>query len=335
VSGTPISLLGTASYLPTTVVDNAFFGVDERRATVGMFKGSKERRHVAPGETAASMIEKAALKLRDRIGFAPEKDVDLILTNVSCPDSPFTGCGATVGRALGCRPKWILDLHNSGCVSFVYMLGVARELMASGAVKSALLCCVQTAGGRVFSHPENRVRPQSCVPGDGCGVGYVVANDEAPVRGIVQRSYGDYADDMRMTNDEGAAYWEPHRTAMYIDFSEKKVAKVVSRGSALVPEIVKEACQAAELPLKEIDLLVTNQPNTFFLRNWREALLLSADKHLDTFEEYGNLFGAAIPINLERAGEQGRLKRGARVALGGFSHAGDYAAAAIWHPAQT
>jgi 3-oxoacyl-[acyl-carrier-protein] synthase-3 len=328
---TAISLLGAASYMPETVVENLFFGIDERRAR-GMFKGSKYRRHVAPGETAVSMITTAAGKLERRIGFSVQKDVDLILTNVSCPDSPFTGCGASVARVLGCKPKWVLDLHNTGCVSFVYMMALAREMMVSGAVKSALLCCAQTAAGRVFAHPENRARPQSSVPGDGCGVGYVVANDEAPVRGLVQRSYGDYADDMTVTNEDGASYWEPHRTSLFIDFTESKIAKIVDRGNALVPDIVRESCKAAEVAPKDLDLLFTNQPNAFFLRNWREALMLPKEKQVETYEEYGNLFGAAIPVNIERATEDGRLKKGMRVALGGFSHAGDYAAAAVWQP---
>jgi 3-oxoacyl-[acyl-carrier-protein] synthase-3 len=326
---TAISLLGTAGYVPETIVDNAFFGVGQG-ATSGMFKGSKERRHMARDESGASMIENASRKLQGRLGFSFEKDVDLILTNVSCPDSPFTGSGASVARMLGCKPKWVLDLHNTGCVAFVYMIGVARELMASGAIKSALLCCAQTAAGRVFSHAENRVRPQSSVPGDGCGVGYVVASDESPIRGFVQRSYGEYADDMRVITDEGAPWWEPHRTSLYIDFTENKIAKVVDRGNALVPAMVKEACKGAEVPVKDIDLLVTNQPNGFFLRNWREALSVPREKQVETFEEYGNLFGAAIPINIERAADRGLLKKGSRVALGGFAHAGDYAAAAVW-----
>src|SRR5262249_8775344 len=135
---TAISLVGTASYMPETVVDNAYFGADEKRPASGMFKGSRERRHVAQGETAVAMIEKATTTPRDRLGIDPGKEIDLILTNVSCPDSPFTGCGASVAKVLGARPRWILDLHNSGCVSFVYMIGIARELVASGAVKTAL-----------------------------------------------------------------------------------------------------------------------------------------------------------------------------------------------------
>ncbi len=133
-------------------------------------------------------------------------------------------------------------------------------------------------------------------------------------------------------NDDGADYWEPHRSSLHIDFTESKIATVVSRGNKLVPELVREACKEAEIPLKELDLLVTNQPNVTFLRNWREALLLPPEKQVHTFAEYGNLFGAGIPVSIDRARETGRLVRGSTVALGGFSHAGDYAAAAIWQP---
>jgi 3-oxoacyl-[acyl-carrier-protein] synthase-3 len=76
-------------------------------------------------------------------------------------------------------------------------------------------------------------------------------------------------------------------------------------------------------------LLVTNQPSPIFLRNWREALELPPERHHDTYARYGNLFGAALPINLEDALARGKLAPGALVALAGFSHAGDYAAAAV------
>ena len=329
---TAMSLIDTASAMPERVVDNAFFGLDPTKSGSAMFKGTRERRHLAKGETAVSLIERGARTLGDRLNLDFEKDVDLILTNVSLPDSCFMGCGASVSRVLGTKPKFILDLHNSGCVSFVYMLAVAQELMASGAVKSALLCCAQTSAGRVFAHEENRTRPQSAVPGDGCGVGYIVANDSSPIRAVVQRSYGEYADDMVGVTDERAEYWEPHRSALHIDFTESKIATVVSRGNKLVPEMVREACKMADVPVKAIDLLVTNQPNVNFLRNWREALLLPPEKQVHTFEEHGNLFGAAIPVCIERARQTGRLVSGNTVALGGFSHAGDYAAAALWQP---
>ena len=177
----------------------------------------------------------------------------------------------------------------------------------------------------------NRARAQSSVPGDACGVGYLVANDVSPVRSVVAHAYGEYADDMRIKSDDGKAWWDPRSTPLYIDFTEERVAAIVSRGNALVPAVVREACAAAEIATGDIDLLVTNQPNLVFLRNWREALLLPKEKHVDTFEEHGNTFGAAIPVSFERAVETGRVKKGDHVVLGGFSHAGDYAASAVVH----
>ena len=93
--------------------------------------------------------------------------------------------------------------------------------------------------------------------------------------------------------------------------------------------MVAAACAAAGVGTRNIKLLVTNQPNPIFLRNWREALELPPAAHHDTFSVYGNLFGAAIPINLEDALAHGKLAAGDVLALGGFSHAGDYAAAAV------
>jgi 3-oxoacyl-[acyl-carrier-protein] synthase-3 len=92
---------------------------------------------------------------------------------------------------------------------------------------------------------------------------------------------------------------------------------------------VTRACAEAGVSPRALELLVTNQPNPIFLRNWREALELPREKHHDTYDTYGNLFGAAIPVILEDALRNGKLSPGGLLALGGFSHAGDYTAAAI------
>ncbi|WP_245766751.1 3-oxoacyl-[acyl-carrier-protein] synthase III C-terminal domain-containing protein [Streptomyces colonosanans] len=75
-------------------------------------------------------------------------------------------------------------------------------------------------------------------------------------------------------------------------------------------------------------MLVTNQPNRIFLKNWRQALKLDEAQHLDTFDRYGNLYGAAVPVTLDRAARAGALRDGDLVVMSGFAHAGDFAAAA-------
>ena len=326
---TPISLKAVASAFPKTVVRNDYFGGADGHAPSAMFKGTKERRHMAPGQSAVELICEATAKLDAKLDAPACQDVDIILTNVSMPDLPFTGCGAEVAKALGARPSAVYDLHNHGCVSFISMIELARALMSTSGAKSALLCNVQTAAGRIFSDPEVRKNPQAAVPGDGCGVALLVASDERPIEAVAVQCFSEYASDMEIASPDGRAWWEPGQSQFHIDFSRAKVAKVVQRGNRLVPSLVQQVCREAEIDAQDADVFITNQPNPVFLRNWREALQITEERHVDTFEEHGNLFGAGIPVCLARAEEEGRLTEGSTVVLGGFSHAGDYAGAAV------
>lgn len=329
---TTVSLLGVASYFPEKIVTNDFFapGAASRK---GMFTAPTTRRHVGRDESAADMIERAATRLIQEQNLNVATDVDILFTNVAVPDQAFTGCGAEVAHRIGARPSLVVDLHNSGCVAFIYMIELARMLMSANGARGALLCNVQNAAGRVFSNSEVRLQSQAPVPGDGCGVGFVARSGVSPVLSVLHECHGEWAKDMDAAADDGRRYWEPGDRPISIRFTEKRVASIIERGNRLVPEVVAKACAAAGVRVRDIDLLVTNQPNSIFVRNWREALELPVAKHHDTFDTYGNLFGAAIPINIEDALKKGKLPNGALLALGGFSHAGDYAAAAIvrWH----
>ena len=326
--GPQISLAGFASYLPKTVVDNDFFGGEDGLPTDGMFRGVKARHHIAADETAVDMIVKAVERLEAKRGTPVMDGVDIILTNVSLPDLPFTGCGAEVARALQVKPMWVYDVHSQGCVSFISMMALAKGLMATSPARRALICNVQTAAGRVFSDERVRQAPQAAVPGDGCGVAIIERGDACPIEALKVECFGDNASDMRIASPDGRDWWQPGKAQFTIDFSRRKVAAIVARGNRLVPSIVKDVCQDVGIRTTEIGALITNQPNPTFLRNWREALQVPEERHVHTFYEHGNLFGAAMPICLERANDDGKLEDGSVVVLGGFSHAGDYAAAA-------
>jgi 3-oxoacyl-[acyl-carrier-protein] synthase-3 len=323
-----ISLLGVASYLPERLVGNDFFaaGAGARR---GMFTAPTTRHHVAARESAAEMIERASQRLIEKLNLQPARDIDIVLTNVAIPDQPFTGCGAEVAHRIGSGARWVVDLHNSGCVSFIYMLELVRVLLQATDARGALLCNVQNAAGRVFSHPQVRLTAQAPVPGDGCGVGYVTRSNQAPLLGLVQQCHSEFASDMLVTAADDRRYWEPGDSPISIAFTEQRVASIISRGNRLVPDAVRSVCEQTSVRVRDLALLITNQPNPIFLRNWREALELPPERHHATFDRNGNLFGAALPINLEDALAHGKLARGGMLALAGFSHAGDYSAAAV------
>lgn len=328
-----VSLLGVASYFPERIVTNDFFAAGAA-ARKGMFTAPKTRRHVGPDESAADMVTRAATRLIREQNLEPARDIDILFTNVAVPDQAFTGCGAEVAHRLGARPRWILDLHNAGCVSFVYMFELARVLMSASDARGALLCNVQNAAGRVFSNSEVRLQAQAPVPGDGCGVGYVAVGDASPVLSVLHECHGEFARDMDAAAADGRRYWEPGASPISIRFTPERVASIIQRGNRLVPDLVLRACTEARVRAADIDLLVTNQPNSIFVRNWHEALELAPEQHHDTFDTYGNLFGAAIPINIDDALRLGKLRPGMLLALGGFAHAGDYAGAALvrWRP---
>lgn len=333
MTGAPaVSLTDVASYLPGEPVGLDFFtgdpqAGDELRDSV-MFKAPRWRHHVAADETNVDLAERAVRKLIERHGADEIRSADVLLVHTQLPDLPIVGAGTEIARRLGLRPEWLIDVANAGCASFVYMLKLARQILATTDATRALICNVQTAAGQLFTQSEVRRLAQSAIPGDGCGVGYVTAGGPSPVLDVTTRHIGAYAGDMRLVAADGRRYWETRTSQLRIGFTEQSVAAVLARGNRLVPEAVDDLCRRLALTTRDIDVLITNQPNRTFLRTWREALGLPPERHPDTFDECGNAFGAAIPLTLDHAVRSGRVHAGDLVVLGGFAHAGDFAGAA-------
>lgn len=328
---TTVSLTDVAGYLPGNPVPADFYtdcpGAEDRLRDHPMFKVPPFRHHVAADETNTDMVERAVQPLIERHGRDEIRRVDVLLVHSQLPDLPFVGAGTEVARRLGLNPEWLVDVANAGCASFVHMLKLARQILSTTEAKTALICNAQSAAGQWFTQSDVRRLAQAAIPGDGCGVGYVTKSAHAPVLDVETRHIGAYAGDMTVAVDDGRKYWEPGESQLRIGFTGSSVAKVLARGNRLVPEVVTDLCRRLGVATADIDVLITNQPNRTFLRNWREALRLPSERHLNTFDQYGNLFGAAIPVTLDRAIRSQQVKDGDLVVLGGFAHAGDFAGA--------
>lgn len=326
-----VSLIDVSTYLPGEPISADYYAQfaesDDLRDNV-MFRAPKFRHHVAKDESAIDMIERATAGLIERHGEDVVTGVDVLMTHTQLPDIPILGCGPGLADRLGMRPEWVLDLHNGGCAVFVLMMKSARQLLASGAGSSALIAVASNTAGQVFDQKTVRRKAQAAVPGDGAAVGLLTVSDTSPILDIECRTYGEYAADMSTEFDPPRKYWEAGPGEGSVSFTEGKITKVLARGNRLVPEVSYAVCDRIGLKPKELDLLVTNQPNRVFLRNWREALELPPERHVDTFDECGNLFAAGIPVNLDRAISEGQLKSGDVVMMSGFAHAGDFAGAA-------
>ena len=326
-----VSLIDVSTYLPGEPIGADYYAQfaasDDLRDNL-MFRAPKFRHHVDPDETAIDMVERATAGLIERHGHDAIAGVDVLITHTQMPDMPFYGGGGGIAHRLGIKPTWVLDLHNGGCAAFVLGLKVARNLLASGEGTTALIAVAQNAAGQIFDQPNVRRKAQASVPGDGAAVGLVTLSDTSPILDVECRTYGEYAGDMTIAVNPPRKWWAAGPGEGSIGFTESKITKVLARGNRQVPEVSYAVCDRIGRKPKDLDLLVTNQPNRVFLRNWREALELPKERHVDTFDECGNLFAAGIPVNLDRAISSGQLKKGDVVLMAAFAHAGDFAGAA-------
>ncbi|MCA2243634.1 MULTISPECIES: 3-oxoacyl-ACP synthase III family protein [Mycobacterium] len=326
-----VSLIDVSTYLPGDPIPAEYYArfaeSDGLRDNV-MFRAPKFRHHVGADESSVDMIERAAHGLIERHGRDVVEGADVLITHTQVPDMAFYGQGGSIAHRLGMRPSWVLDLNNGGCAAFVLALNVARTLLSAGAGRTALIAIAQNAAGQFFDQPTIRRKAQSAVPGDGAAVGLVALSEQSPILDVECRTYGEYAGEMTLSYDPPRKWWQAGPGEGSIGFTESKVTKVLARGNRQVPEVALAVCDRIGLAAKDIDLLVTNQPNRVFLRNWRDALELPPQRHRDTFDECGNLFGAGIPINLDRAIADGQLGAGHVVMMAAFAHAGDFAGAA-------
>jgi 3-oxoacyl-[acyl-carrier-protein] synthase-3 len=330
---TAVSLIDVGRYLPGDPV-----GLDRYAALIDpdttlnwdtpMFRPPTYRHVSGHRESAVDMVERAARDLFDRLGSDARHGLDVILTNVLLPDVPFTGVGAALAHRIGARPDWVLDVHNAGCASFVMLLRLAKMIIQTTSARTALLCNVQNAAGTIFAQPDVITCPPSAIPGDGAAAAYVVASAESPVLDVEIVHRPEAAPDVGLQFSDDRRYWEPGSGQMNVRFTEASVEKIIERGNRLVPDVVRTVCSRVGVDTGDIDVLITNQPNHMFLHTWSAALGLDRDRHLDTFDRYGNLFGAAAPITLSHAIEDGAIPDNGLVVLAGFAHAGDLAGAA-------
>lgn len=325
-----VSLVDVATYLPANRVPAQWYadiaGTDDLRDNL-MFRAPEFRHHAAGDETNVDMMVRAADGLAARFGPETLADVDVLLTHSQMPDLPILGGGGELAHRLGMNPEYVIDVHNGGCAAFILMIKLARQLLASGAGQTALIACAQNAAGKIFTQEQVRTKAQASVPGDGAAVGLLRASDESPILDVECRYFGEYATDMTLTADPPRQWWQAGPGQGYVSFNEAKIMKVLARGNREVPEVALSVCDRIGMKSKDIDLLVTNQPNRVFLRNWNEALEIPRERHRDTFHRCGNLFAVGIPVNFDAAIEDGQVHPGDVVMMAGFAHAGDFAAA--------
>jgi len=304
-------ITGTGSYLPPKVLTNQDLErmVDTSDEWIVERTGIRKR-HVVEDQTTCDLAEVAARQALAMAGKTPA-DVDLIVFATTTPDLVFP--------STACLLQQRLDIQNGGaafdvqavCTGFVYALATADKFVRSGSHKCALVI-----GAETWSNIVDWTYRSTCVLfGDGAGA---VVLDASEVPGILSthlHANGSYESLLRVNSGIAKDY---ERLKAGEAFIEMKGNEVFRMAVNTLGRIVDETLEANQMQKSDVDWLVPHQANIRIIAATAKKLKLEMDNVVVTVDEHGNTSGASIPLALDKAVRDGRIKQGDTLLLEGF-----------------
>ncbi len=291
---------GTGSYLPEKILTNADLEkmVDTSDEWIVQRSGIRSRHIAAEDETTADLAIHAARKALEASGFAAER-IDGVIVATTTPDQTFPAVAVKVQAALGIPPGLAFDVQ-AVCTGFVYALTVADNFIKTGGAKRILVI-----GAEKMSSIVNWEDRTTCVLfADGAGA-VVLEAQETDGQGILSTHL--YADGTLrdfLYTDGG-----PSSTgaAGHIIMQGREVFKYAVNHMA---DIVGEVLEHNDVSAETLDWLVPHQANLRIIESTAKKLDLSMGKVVVTLDHHGNTSAASIPLALDEAVRDGRIKRG-------------------------
>lgn len=304
-------IAGTGSYLPENIVTNQDLEkmVDTTDQWIRERTGI-ERRHIAvEGQTTVDLAEPAALRAIEAAGLEPG-DIDLIVFATSTPDKIFPSCACILQARLGIRGCPAFDIQ-AVCSGFVYALATADKFIKTGASKRALVI-----GAEVFSHIINWEDRGTCVLfGDGAGAVVLEASDETGILSTHIHADGQYEELLHVPCGIADGYDQVKAGRAFVEMKGNEVFKVAVN---TLGKIVDETLSANHMAKSDIDWLVPHQANLRIIAATAKKLNMSMDQVVVTVNEHGNTSAASIPLALDVAVRDGRIKRNEVLLLEAF-----------------
>jgi 3-oxoacyl-[acyl-carrier-protein] synthase-3 len=309
-------VIGTGSALPRTVVTNAELAkrVDTTDEWIVERTGIRQRYIAEADETTASLATDAARAAMAAAG-VEAKDVDLIVLATATPNQTFPATATIVQDKLGCHGGIAFDVA-AVCSGFLYALGVADSMLRTGMAKRALVI-----GSETFSRILDWEDRTTCVLfGDGAGAILLETREEEgpEPRGIIAtRLHADGAHNELLYVDGGAS------TTGTIGKLRMKGREVFRHAVVNLAEVLREVVEEAGLETTDIDWLVPHQANARILDATARKLSMPVEKVVVTVDQHANTSAASVPLALDTAVRDGRIKPGQLVMLeamgGGFT----------------
>ena len=313
-----IRILGTGSYLPENVVDNQAFTTIVDTSDEWIVKHSGiHTRHFTDGPTY-EMALKAGKAALESAKLSPE-EIDLILcTSVSSDyDTPAMAC--IVQGLLGAKNAIAMDI-NAACAGFVYGLDMANIYLQHG-YRHVLLISAES-----LSKITDFTDRSTCVLfGDGAGA-VVVEQADTPFYSALGVDGTGASTLFARKPDNPNPFLKNQRTTAECDgFAPSKPGKIYMAGQPVykfavtaMPQAVREVCAKAGMALGELDWIVPHQANMRIIQTAVSALKLPMEKFICNIADSANTSSACIPIALDQAVRDGRIRRGQKICVVGF-----------------
>lgn len=290
-----VIIKGTGSYVPEKVLKNTFFErVGSSDEWIYNTLGIKERR-VVTNQLSSDLAALAGEKAIKNAGLVAE-DIDLIIVATSTPDKQAPSCACYVQEKLKAHKAVAFDL-SAVCSGAMFAMSVGYQFVKTNTYKNVLVI-----GADTFSSIIDWERRDSVFFGDGAGA--MVLSHTNEDRGFIDFnlfSDGSGANHFTIENKEPEN--PASKTFFYMNGKE-----IYDGATKLVPKAILELLKKNNFSINDIDLLIPHQPSIGILKSIAQQIGLPFDKVMTNMDKYANTSGGTIPIALDDAFTQGKLK---------------------------
>lgn len=309
-----VRLLGTGSYVPDSVVSNDHlhqrFGFDSD--WIVKRTGIMERRHAQPHQATSDLCHEAASRCIAQAGVNP-RDIDLIVLATFTPDMSFPSTACLVQDRLKISAPAIEV--EAACAGFLYALVTGAAYVVSGASDLALIVGGDT-NSRVLNPSDIKTYP---LFGDGAGA-VLLARGE-PHQGIIAYSMGaDGSGGDLLSRPAGGSRMRltPEALAAGLHYMVMDGRAVFRWAVAILCDTIQDVLKSANLTPEDVDLYIPHQANIRIINAAIDVLHIPRSKVFNNLDRYGNTSAGSVPLAMDEAMRQGKLRPGQKVMLSGF-----------------
>ncbi|RUO36550.1 beta-ketoacyl-ACP synthase III [Aliidiomarina sanyensis] len=302
-------LAGTGHYLPPQILTNADLEkrVDTSDAWIRERTGIRERRVCGPDESVVSMATEAAKKALEAAQI-PAADLDLIVVATTSADRAFPSAACEVQHALGITDTPAFDVA-AACSGFLFAVSVAEKYIISGAAKHVLV--IGSDALTRLCNPDDR--NTVVLFGDGAGAAIFSASETPGILSTHIYSAGEFAS--LLGADHPSRSDEAFQQEAWLYMRGREVFKVAVEKLA---ELVEHTLRHNNLGADDLDWLIPHQANYRIIQATARKLGMPMEQVVMTLEHTGNTSAASVPIALDVAIRDGRVRPGQTLLLEAF-----------------